>query len=308
MSDPQDPAEAARLRRQRLLRRAVENMGVLPTQRGPEGAVAVAPAAAVPQAPPPPPSSLTPEERAFAEQLEGRATSLAGKDHFTVLGVTQTATKDQVKAAFLQLAKTFHPDRLPLPLQPSHGARINSVFDAIRAAYDALQDDAARARYVEELKAGPPKPGFKPGVKGEPEPVEQQVRELMRTGELQLKKKEFAAAERTFARAHELDGKHAESVAARGWAIYLDPSRKEELPAVRQFQQDALKLDPKCARAHYQLGVIARVQGDMGAAEKLFRAAVAANPRHAEASAEVRLLEIRKKNQVTPTKKGLFGG
>jgi tetratricopeptide (TPR) repeat protein len=308
MSDPQDPAEAARLRRQRLLRRAVENMGVLPTQRGPEGAVAVSSTAAAAAAPPPPPSSLTPEERAFAEQLDARATSLAGKDHFTVLGVPQTATKEQVKAAFLQLAKTYHPDRLPLPLQASHGARINAVFDAIRAANDALQDDAARAQYVEALKAGPPKPGFKPGVKGEPEPLEQQVRELMRTGELQLKRKEFAAAERTFARAHELDGKHAESLAAKAWAVFLDPSRKEELPAVRQLLQDALKLDPKCARAHYQLGVMARVQGDPAASEKHFRAAVAANPRHAEASAEVRLLEIRKKNQLTPPKKGLFGG
>jgi curved DNA-binding protein CbpA len=308
MSDPQDPAEAARLRRQRLLRRAVENMGVLPTQRGPEGAVAVTPVASAPQPPPPPPASLTAEERAYAERLEARASSLAGKDHFTVLGVPQTATKDQVKAAFLQLAKTFHPDRLPLPLQASHGARINTVFDGIRAAYDALQDDAARARYVEELKAGPPKPGFRPGVKGEPEPVEQQVRELMRTGELQLKKKEFAAAERTFDRAYALDSKHAESLAAKGWVIFLDPARKQELPAVRQLHQDALKLDPKCARAHYQLGVIARAQGDMGAAEKHFRAAMAANPRHAEASAEVRLLEIRKKNQLSPTKKGLFGG
>ncbi|MBM4378588.1 MAG: hypothetical protein FJ086_04700, partial [Deltaproteobacteria bacterium] len=49
MSEPQDPAEAARLRRQRLLRRAVENMGVLPKQRVQEGAVAISPA--VPEAP-----------------------------------------------------------------------------------------------------------------------------------------------------------------------------------------------------------------------------------------------------------------
>lgn len=308
MSDPQDPAEAARLRRQRLLRRAVENMGVLPQQRGPEGAVAVSPAAAAPVAPPPP-STLSAEERTFAEQLDARATTLAGKDHFTVLGISQAATKDQVKAAFLQLAKTFHPDRLPAALQASHGARINTVFDAVRAAYDAIQDDAARAKYIELLKAGPPKPGFKPGVKGEPEPVEQQVRELVREGELLLKKKDFAGAERLFGRAHEMDPKHAESLAGKAWAIFLDPARKEELPAVRQLLQDALKLDGKCARAHYQLGVIARAQGDAGAAEKHFRAAVAANPRHAEASAEVRLLEIRKKNQLlTPTKKGLFGG
>jgi len=305
MSDPQDPAEAARLRRQRLLRRAVENMGVLPNQRATEGAVAVSPSAT--EAPVIPTGPLTPEEKAFAEQLDKRATELARKDHFTVLGVPQTANKDQVKAAFLQLAKTFHPDRLPAALQPSHGPRINTVFDAIRAAYDALQEDAPRAAYLERLKAGPPKLGVRPGAPSEPTPVEQQVRELLRVGELHLKKKEFADAEKAFARAHGLD-KKGETLAAQAWAVYLDPARKPELPEVQRMLAEALKLDPKCARAHYQVGVVAKAQGDLAAAEKAFRAAVAANPRHAEASAEVRLIEIRKKAApATPAKRGLFG-
>jgi len=302
VSEPQDPAEAARLRRQRLLRRAVENMGVLPKQRVQEGAVAISPA--VPEAPVGPLSS---EEKAFADLLDKRVAELFGKDHFAVLGVPHSANKDQVKAAFLQLAKTFHPDRLPTALQPSHGPRINGVFDAVRAAYDALQDDAARAAYLERLKAGPPSPGARPGAPAEATPVDQQVRELLRTGELQLKKKEFAEAEKVFARAHGLDQK-GETLAAQAWAVYLDPARKAELPAVQQMLAEALKRDPKCARAHYQVGVLAKAQGDHAGAEKAFRAAVAANPRHAEASAEVRLIDIRKKSAAaTPAKKGLFG-
>jgi len=305
VSEPQDPAEAARLRRQRLIRRAVENMGGLPNQRGPVGAVSVTSAAA--EANIAPTGPLTPEEKAFADALDKRVAELAGKDHFAVLGIAQPSNKDQVKAAFLQLAKTFHPDRLPASLQPSHGARINTVFDAIRAAYDALQEDAARAAYVERLKAGPPRPGIRPGAPAEPTPVEQQVRELMRAGDLHLKKKEYAEAEKAFARAHGLD-KKGETLAAQAWAIYLDPARKAELPAVQQLLADSVKLDPKCARAHYQVGVIAKAQGDSAAAEKSFRAAVAANPRHAEASAEVRLIDIRKKSaSTTPAKKGLFG-
>ena len=305
MSDPQDPAEASRLRRQRLIRRAVENMGVLPNQRAAEGAVDVSQAAA--DAPVVPTGPLTPEEKAFAEVLDKRATELAGKDHFAVLGVPQSSNKDQVKAAFLQLAKTFHPDRLPEGLKGSHGPRINTVFDAIRAAYDALQDDAARAAYVERLKAGPPKPGVRPGAPAEPTPVDQQVRELMREGDVHLKKKEYAVAEKAFSRAHALD-KKSETLAAQAWAVFLDPARKTELSAVQQMLSEALKLDPRCARAHYQVGLIAKAQGNEAGAEKAFRAAVAANPRHAEASAEVRLIEIRKKAAAaTPARKGLFG-
>ena len=63
---------------------------------------------------------------------------------------------------------------------------------------------------------------------------------------------------------------------------------------------DALKTDPDCDRAHYQLGVIARVEGDSERAERHFREAVRANPRHLEAAQELRLLEMRKRPNRDP--------
>jgi Tfp pilus assembly protein PilF len=63
----------------------------------------------------------------------------------------------------------------------------------------------------------------------------------------------------------------------------------------KQLMGEALKLDPKCDRAHYQLGVISRVEGDTDKAEKHFREAVRYNPRHAEANQELRLIDMRKK-------------
>ena len=61
----------------------------------------------------------------------------------------------------------------------------------------------------------------------------------------------------------------------------------------------ALRIDPNCDRAHYQFGVIARVEGDVDRAEKYFREAVRVNPKHLEANQELRLIEMRKKkNQV----------
>ncbi|HEX9507190.1 MAG TPA: tetratricopeptide repeat protein, partial [Myxococcales bacterium] len=57
--------------------------------------------------------------------------------------------------------------------------------------------------------------------------------------------------------------------------------------------------DPACDRAHYQLGVICRVEGAKDKAEKHFREALRANPKHLDASQELQLIEMRKK-------KGLF--
>jgi Tfp pilus assembly protein PilF len=65
------------------------------------------------------------------------------------------------------------------------------------------------------------------------------------------------------------------------------------------MMQQAIELDPGCDRGHYQLGVIARVEGDMERADRHFREAVRANPRHLEANQELRLIEMRRRKQRT---------
>jgi lipopolysaccharide biosynthesis regulator YciM len=95
----------------------------------------------------------------------------------------------------------------------------------------------------------------------------------------------------------------ADYLAARAWAIYMDPERKQEAARAKQMIRDALKANSGCDRAHYQLGLIARMDNDIPAAERHFREAVKANPRHLEANQELRLIEMRKKKS---GKKGLF--
>ncbi|MBL8940802.1 MAG: tetratricopeptide repeat protein, partial [Archangium sp.] len=127
-------------------------------------------------------------------------------------------------------------------------------------------------------------------------------------GEVYFKKRDYKQADEHFARAHLLD-KGAASLAAQAWAIYMDPTRKAESANARALMQKALTIDPACDRAHYQLGVIARVEGDMERAEKHFREAVRVNPRHLEASQELRLIEMRRKKEKDAGKKGggIFG-
>ncbi len=75
----------------------------------------------------------------------------------------------------------------------------------------------------------------------------------------------------------------------------MDPARRQEAARAKQMMADAIKRDPSCDRAHYQLGVIARVDGDMDRAEKHFREAIRVRPKHPEANQELRLIEMRKK-------------
>jgi tetratricopeptide (TPR) repeat protein len=309
--DPSNPDEAAKLRRQRLLRRAMENMGALGTR--PEAPVSAVPAAPAPSAEPTPAvaaaAPLGAEDAGLAQHIEKRYAEIQGKrDHFAILGITPETPREQVKAAFLSLAKVFHPDRLPASL-PHLAPKITSVFESIREAYEILYDEAKRTAYLEGLKkAAAPKPppastapGVSPAGRGA---SASNPGDLFKMGEVFFRKRDFVAAADHFDRANTLEPK-ALYQAALAWTIYMDPQRKAEMPKAKQMMADAVKADAACDRAHYQLGVIARVEGDMEKAERHFRDAVKANPKHLEANQELRLIEMRKKN-TPPPKKGFF--
>jgi curved DNA-binding protein CbpA len=311
VGDPSNPDETAKMRRQRLLRRAMENMGALGgggarAGAAPASAPAATPAAAPASSAAPAPAAPGSDEARLAQLIEQRYAELqgGGRDHFAVLGVPQTVQKDQVKAAFLSLAKVFHPDRLPQSL--GHlSPKMTSIFEAVREAYEVLYDDARRTVYLQGLqqKARPaaPVPGTAPAASGTR--AEGNPGDLFKMGEVYLRKREFAAAGEHYERAYALDPKPL-YLAARGWAVYMDPARKADAVKAKQMMADAIKADPNCDRAHYQLGVIARVEGDIDRAERHFREAVRANPKHLEANQELRLIDMRKRNG--PNKKGIF--
>ncbi len=300
--DPSDSAEVARLRRQRLLRRAMENMGTLPRPGGPVNVEVVTPSAPTPPmpaaAPAKAPAAASTDEQQLLKTIQEKHLAIQGdRNHFTVLGVSRQASRDDVKAAFLRLAKLFHPDRLP-PALSAHSSKMTDIFEAIREAYEVLFDEQRRREYEKSLYAV--------AAKSPEEVGPARALEEFKKGDIFMRKRDFRTAEDHFARAYAMDAK-AEYLAARGWAIYMDPTRKPEIGRARQMMVDAVKQTPSCDRAHYQLGVIARVENDMALAERHFREAVRANPRHLEAAQELRLIDMRKKKEQDKGKKGFFG-
>jgi len=66
------------------------------------------------------------------------------KNYYAVLGVPQAATSDDIKTAFRNLAKKYHPDKAPEnPFATAH-------FTEIQEAYDVLAHPGRRAAYDEE--------------------------------------------------------------------------------------------------------------------------------------------------------------
>ncbi len=66
-------------------------------------------------------------------------------DHYKVLGIPREAGPEQVKQAYRDRAKHYHPDVNPSP-------QAGSVFQAIHEAYRVLSDPGARSRYDDRLR------------------------------------------------------------------------------------------------------------------------------------------------------------
>jgi len=214
---------------------------------------------------------LSPEERAEIREMASR---LPGAKHWELLGIHRMASADEVKEAYFERSRRFHPDRFWGRELGSYRRAIEAIFRQLKEAEATLSDPERRAAY---LAANPEK---RTAAEREQDELTARRRaerseRLRRTNPL-LQRAHVAAELASQARRLAGDGKFAEASATFA-AAAAKHGRSDEL---RKAAEDA------AARARQERAVkalrsarSAQAAGDVAAARARFLEA-------AEAAAE----------------------
>lgn len=82
------------------------------------------------------------------------------RDPYEVLGVSKSASAEEIQKAYRKLSKKYHPDRNPGDKQA------DATYKEVQEAYEILNDPTKKSNYDQFGFAGPPQGGFPGGFQG----------------------------------------------------------------------------------------------------------------------------------------------
>ena len=229
-----------------------------------------APPAAKPPAPAPGKAAAPARAAAPAgptlESLQAVSLKLEEADHFQVLGVGRDADAARLKAAYFQLARTYHPDAAREGEPPEARELRAEIFARVASAWAALETDAGRQAYLEELEGG----GAAQVDIGRIYQAEQAFEKVAPL----VGGRSYLEALAKVNEAIALYGDEPEYHVWKAWLEFLvapEPQRKGQRIASEKAIEAALQKSPRCAPGWLFLGRMAKITGDFGAAERAWK-------------------------------------
>jgi curved DNA-binding protein CbpA len=234
-------------------------------------------------------ADASPELAAQRREMLERARSIPTENYYEILGVSRDAKAPAIQAAFFQLAKRWHPDRLPAGLSDVRELVVRT-FTRMSEANQVLGDPQSRAEYDELLAQGG-------GSSEEQEQVQAVMRALMNYQKAQvlLKKRNLAEAEQHAKQAVDEDPTQADYLALYAWVLSQKPERADgKLDDLVELLGQAVAKEPNNQSARFYRAQLLKRAGRSAEAMRDFRWIVEHDPKNLEAAREIRLFEMRK--------------
>ncbi len=252
----------------------------------------------------------TPEQ--FMADLEALEAKLARSAHaFDLLDVELSAGKREIRRAFGELSRRFHPDALQARGLGMLRERVGGVFAALSEAQALLADETKRAQLRDAIERGVSvhQAGNDAAAMARAA-FESEV--LAKDGDKFLKAGRWDRAAELYAGALELTPDEPDLRAAAVFCAYnLSPRGRADAMNAERTLSEVLADAPQVARAHYFKGLVLRDLGANAPAIASLTRAVQLDPRLIDAERQARAL--RANREAAPADKpkgglrGMFG-
>ncbi len=235
---------------------------------------------------------------ALRREIVEKFNGLEDSNHYDVLGLTQACTPDQVREAYFQLAKVFHPDRASALGLNDVVDQAEEIFTRVSEAHNILAEDETREEYNEKLEGRDVKADVLSAVEAE---------FIFQKGVFHLRKKDYKQALRHFEEAYKLNAMEGEHLAYMAWTIYSDPARDRfrTWDTIMEQMEKSLTISPNSSTCHYFMGELHAAKGNDRKAVEFFNKTLEINPDHLEAERHLRLIKIRQDKQQSTAGKGV---
>ncbi len=241
----------------------------------------------------------TPETATLEDKVRNLYLDLEKLTYYELLGLSPMATTDEIKKAFYNMTKEFHPDKFFRGDDEEIRERLQMIFARINDAYRLLMNHQKRAEYDRDLKAVE-KP-FTPEVTPPPAPPRKnpfmesvlKAKRLFEGAVEEIKRKNYAGARQNLRIASTIDPfnkKYSEAMSKLGKFENIEKAKTYHQAGLEhesegrhkeaaRLYREAMLLDADNSLYYTRLAKITFEQdGNPDAAKKLVQKAIELNP------------------------------
>lgn len=198
-----------------------------------------------------------PEGPATRESVIAAYEALGRQNHYQVLDIGNLSSAQDVKSAYLCLAKRYHPDRHFEASMLDLKDKLEALFNRCHEAYMLLSNQTKRAAYDLELATTERQPAQTPGAPRERaehyHEKAAQAKEHFENGMKQFTAGDYWSAVEAFTWAVRLDPVTSKYFFQLGRTLAHIPRRRHES---EENLKKAIELDPFIADYHFELGAL----------------------------------------------------
>lgn len=251
--------------------------------------------------------SIDPEQAATRRRIEEKAARIASQNHFEMLEIRVGAPPEEVRKAYFQLAKLYHPDKVMGPFAADLKDTLKYIFSNLSEAHATLTDADQRDAYEQTLRGAAAKKEEDALSSKEESLVRAtlEAEKLFQMSQVFIKRDELQTALDMVEQAIKLNPLDGEYTAT--WAYLTSRMRPTdaEVGDLIDILRKAAQGRPNSERVHTYLALLLKRIGRLAEAKGHYQRVLAISPHNIEAARELRLMEMRTKKEETKPK-GLF--